>query len=83
MSALNLEIISAKGILFKGQCYMAVVPSIEGDIGIMQGHESIISKLREGVIDIYSDLQTVLKKFDVVGGYAEISDANKLIILLD
>jgi F-type H+-transporting ATPase subunit epsilon len=83
MSELNLEIISAKGPIFKGQCCMAVVPSVEGEIGIMHGHESIIAKLKKGQILVYSDAQTISNQFDVESGYAEISSADKLIVLLD
>ncbi len=83
MSALNLEIISAKGIIFKGQCNMAVVPSVDGELGIMQGHESIMAKLREGQVVIYDAGQNIVKQFDVVSGYAEMANADKLIVLLD
>ncbi|MBU6339430.1 MAG: hypothetical protein KGQ36_05635 [Rickettsiales bacterium] len=83
MSELNLEIISAKGLVFKGQCHMVVVPSVEGDVGIMHGHESIIARLREGKVSIYDAAKAIIKEFDVVSGYAEITSADKLIVLLD
>lgn len=83
MSALNLEIISVQGIIFKGDCNMAVVPSSAGDIGVMYGHEAIIAKLREGQITVYDDKQNILKQIEVKGGYAEMQGANTLMVLLD
>lgn len=83
MTNLNLEIISVYGIVFKGECNMAVVPSVEGDLGVMQGHESIITKLREGQITIFDDKQNVLHQIDVKGGYAEMHEASKLSVLID
>jgi len=83
MSALNLEIISPNGILFKGECRLAVVPSVEGDLGIMAGHEMVIVSLREGKIDIYDDKETLIKSFEVTTGFAKMQAANDLLVLLD
>jgi F-type H+-transporting ATPase subunit epsilon len=83
MSNLNLEIISVTGVVFKGQCNMAVVPSVEGDIGVMFGHESLIAKLREGQITIYDDKQNIVKQIDVKGGFAEMHAAETLSVLVD
>ncbi len=80
---LNLEIISVQGIVFKGQCHMAVVPSVEGDLGVMYGHESVIAKLREGQITLYDDKQIITKQIDVKGGLAEMHGAEKLSVLVD
>jgi len=83
MSALNLEIISVQGIIFKGECNMAVVPSVNGDIGVMHGHEAVIAKLREGQITVYDDKQNILKQIEVEGGYAEMQGLDKLMVLVD
>lgn len=83
MTALNLEIISAKGVIFKGECHMATVPSVDGEIGVMQAHEAVIAKLREGQITIHDDKENIIKQIEVSGGYAEVCDGNKLIVLLD
>lgn len=83
MSTLNIEIISVEGIAFKGECAMAVVPSIEGDLGIMQNHEAVIAKLRAGYVTIYDNSQNVLKQIEIAGGFAEMSGAGKLIVLVD
>ncbi len=83
MTNLNLEIISITGVVFKGQCSMAVVPSVEGDIGVMYGHESVIAKLRQGQIVVYDDKQNIIKEIAVEGGYAEMHGAEKLSVLVD
>jgi F0F1-type ATP synthase epsilon subunit len=83
MTQLNLEIISVSGVILKCECSMAVVPSVEGDIGVMLGHESIIAKLREGQISVYDDKQNIIKQIDILGGYAEMHDAKKLSVLVD
>ena len=82
MSALNLEIISAKGAVFKGQCHMAIVPSVDGEIGFMNNHEAVMARLRKGQVVVQDDKQNTIKEVDVESGYAEMCN-NKLIVLLD
>lgn len=82
MTALNLEIISPTGIIFKGTCHMAVVPSVEGEMGVMFGHEAVVAALGQGQIGIYDDRQNLIKTFDVTSGFAEVGE-NKLLVLLD
>ena len=83
MANLKLEIISREGILFNGECHMAVVPSVLGDIGFMFGHEIVIASLREGSILIYSEKDTLIKSFAVVSGFVKMQDQEKLLVLID
>ena len=83
MAKLNIEIISPEGVIFNKSCHMAVVPSKEGEIGFMYGHESVVASLQEGKISIYENQNDVSKTFDVKEGFAEIQDGSKLIILID
>jgi len=85
MSDLKLEIISPAGILFKGECAMAVLPSVLGDIGVMYGHESVIAMLRSAeMISIYDDKQNLVKSVAVTtGGFAEMQGLDKLLVLVD
>ena len=83
MANLNLEIISVQGVILKCQCDMVVVPSVEGEIGVMYGHESIIAKLKEGQISVYDDKQNIIKQIEITSGYAEMHGAEKLSVLVD
>ncbi len=60
---------------------MVVIPSVEGDIGVMHGHESIMVTLKAGQIAIYDNKQNVVKTFDIENGFAEQS-AEKFLILV-
>ena len=48
--SINIEITTPKEISFKGSCYLVILPTISGEVGIMQGHESFVSRLCEGEI---------------------------------
>jgi F0F1-type ATP synthase epsilon subunit len=83
MTNLNLEIISPQGVIFKSTCYMAVVPLADGETGFMHDHEILVACLRSGKIAIYDEKENIIKTFDVTGGFAEMQNAEKLLILID
>ncbi len=83
MPSLSLEIISPSGIIFKGDCHMAVIPSVSGEIGVMHGHEAVIASLQEGQVIAYDDKQIPIKIVDVKSGFAEMQSLEKLLILVD
>ena len=79
---LHVEIISPEGYLFNGNCNMVVVPAYGGEMGIMAGHEAILSSLIPGVISIHNEKQNVVKEFQVSSGTLQIQ-GSKLLILVD
>ncbi len=80
---LNVEITSPEGIIFEGKCHMVVLPSTGGDVGVMQGHEAMVATLREGKVTIYNEKQEVEKEIATTGGFMEVFDGQKLLVLLD
>jgi len=79
----NVEIISPQGLIFQGQCLMTVVPSLVGDIGVMQGHEAFLAQLREGKILVYNEVNEVVQDISIKTGTAEIHDGERLLVLVD
>jgi F-type H+-transporting ATPase subunit epsilon len=83
MTDLNLEIISPNGVVFKGNCHLATIPSSEGEMGVMNGHEAVVVTLKSGEVVIYDDKQKELKKFAVEGGFAEVRASGDLLVLVE
>ena len=85
MTVLNVEIVSPRGLLFRGECHMAVIPGSEGEVGVMFDHQSLITSLRQGKISLYNDKEIVIQEFEVTenGGVAGIYSNNTLSVLLD
>jgi F-type H+-transporting ATPase subunit epsilon len=81
--SLNVEIISPQGSVFLGLCHMVVVPSVEGEIGVMHGHESFVSVLHHGMVKVFDETQSLIKEFPVESGFAETSPGDRLLILID
>jgi F0F1-type ATP synthase epsilon subunit len=83
MANLNLEITSPNGILFKGDCHLAVVPATDGEIGFMLGHETITTTLKIGQILLYDEKQNLIKTFPVMSGFAQMQSAERLLLLIE
>lgn len=79
---LHLEITSPQGMIFEGECHLAVIPATEGEIGVMASHEAFIASLKEGEVKIFDDQQNLLKSFNLESGFAEMQD-HRLIILVN
>jgi F-type H+-transporting ATPase subunit epsilon len=77
---LQIKIISPVGNIYEGECDMAVIPTPDGEIGVMADHESLITSLTEGVIEIFDKSKKLIKKIDVKEGFLEIKEQNLLIL---
>lgn len=80
---LRVEIISPTGYVFKGDSATVVIPSVLGEIGVMEGHESFLVNLGQGNIVILDEKNQIAKEFAVGNGVAQISDGKNLSILVD
>ena len=62
---------------------MAVLPGVEGDLGVLVQHMPLITQLRPGVIALYPSLNAPSQqRLFVAGGIAEI-DAERCIVLTE
>ena len=72
-----LEIISPEKSILKTESSEVIIPSYEGEIGILKDHISLITFLRPGIIKILGDTE---KNYFVEEGTVEFSN-NSLLIL--
>ena len=75
----NIDIVNPeKSFLSKNDFFEVVIPAVEGEIGILKDHISIISFLKPGIIKVYSDTEE--QNFYVEDGIVEFKD-NTLSVL--
>ena len=67
----TVEIISPDQTIFKQEANEAIIPSYEGQMGILNNHILLITFLRPGIITIKSNVE---KKFYVEEGTVEFSN---------
>jgi F-type H+-transporting ATPase subunit epsilon len=67
----QLELVSPERLLLSRQVEMAVIPSAEGEMGVLPGHAPMIVALRGGVISVRENGAESERLF-VAGGFAEV-----------
>jgi len=75
----KLEIISPEKIIFSDNAKMVILPSYEGDMGILKNHIPIITFLRPGIIKVQKNDES-FKEFFVQDGTVEYFD-DSLVVL--
>ena len=75
----KLEIISPEKIIFSDNTKMVILPSYEGDMGILKNHIPIITFLRPGIIKVQKNDES-FKEFFVQDGTVEYFD-DSLVVL--
>ena len=73
----SIEIISPDKTVFKHDTTEVIIPSYEGEMGILKDHISIITFLRPGIIKVVSDPERI---FFVEEGTVEFTNNNLLIL---
>ena len=72
-----IEIISPDQTILKQETNEVIIPSFEGQMGILKNHIPLITFLRPGIITIKAESE---KKFYVEEGTVEFSNNNLLIL---
>tara|TARA_Y100001935_G_scaffold236090_1_gene220508 strand:- start:252 stop:641 length:390 start_codon:yes stop_codon:yes gene_type:complete len=73
----TIEIISPDNTIIKKETHEAIIPSYEGEMGILKDHISLITFLRPGFVIIKGENE---KKFFVEDGTVEFTNNNLLIL---
>ena len=73
----TVEIISPDQTIFKQETDEVIIPSFEGQMGILKNHIPLITFLRPGIITIKAEDE---KKYYVEEGTVEFSNNNLLIL---
>jgi F-type H+-transporting ATPase subunit epsilon len=75
------DLVSPERLLLSEDAEMVTLPGTEGDLGVLAGHEPLITTLRPGVIDMKGGARGD-ERFFVMGGFADIGPA-KLTVLAE
>lgn len=69
---IHLNIITPRGVKFKEEADMVIMRCIDGDLGVLPGHEAVSAVLGDGILRIFNN--GVVEKIAVFGGVAEIDE---------
>lgn len=80
MADFKLEIVAPEGSVLQEEVELAVLPSVEGELGILAHHSPLISALKVGIIRYTKGGQAF--RVATSGGFLEVAN-NKAVVLAD
>ncbi|HSX05503.1 MAG TPA: ATP synthase F1 subunit epsilon [Candidatus Saccharimonadales bacterium] len=81
----HFQLVALTGTKFDGDAYEITLPTLEGEIGVLQDHMPLVSVATNGVIAVRresKDSDAARDFFAISGGVIEVSD-NTLRVLVD
>lgn len=78
----DLEIVSPEKLLLSKPVDMVVIPSAEGEMGVLPQHAPMIVLLQPGVIRLYEG-NRVTESLQVSGGFAEVTPTRVTVLADD
>jgi len=82
---IHFQLVALTGTKFDGDAYEIVLPTLDGEIGVLQDHMPLVSVATTGAIAVRrneKDSDSNREFFAISGGVIEVSD-NKLRVLVD
>lgn len=82
---IKFDLVTLDGIKFSEDVYEVLLPTLDGEIGVMPGHMPLVSAATHGVISVRrqsSDKDDMMDHFAISGGVIEVAD-NILRVLVD
>lgn len=79
MAALNVSVVSADREIWSGSASQVIAKTVEGEIGILPGHEPLLAMLAHGEVRV-STLGGDKVKVDAEGGFLSV-DHNVITIV--
>lgn len=82
---IHFQLVALSGTKFDGDAYEVVLPTLDGEIGVLQDHMPLVSVATTGAIAVRKDARdsdASRDYFAISGGVIEVSD-NTLRVLVD
>lgn len=83
---IRLQLITLSGTIFDKDVYEVLLPTLDGQIGVLQHHMPLISAATNGVISVRHearDADDQMEFFATNGGVIEVREDNTLRVLVD
>jgi F-type H+-transporting ATPase subunit epsilon len=81
----HLQLITLNGIAFDDEVYEVLLPTMDGQVGVMPGHMPLVTVAKPGAISIRRsehDIDEAMEHFAMSGGVIEVID-DRLRVLVD
>ena len=78
---INVRIFTPRGIIWEGAAQSVILPSSDGEMGILSGHIPLITSLKIGILRIRSNWQ--LLRIFILEGFAQVERDDVAILVND
>lgn len=79
--ALNVEVVAPDRVRWEGEASALAAPTVEGDVGILTGHQPLLGVLRHGTVRITTTGGEKIE-LEVDGGFLSV-DADQITVVID
>lgn len=79
---LQCEIVTPESKLYSDEVNFVVIPAAEGEMGIYEKHEPVVTTLQSGTVRVTEHDGKEPLRYIVAGGYAQV-EADRVIVLAD
>lgn len=82
---IKFQLVSLDGVKFDAEVYEIILPTMDGEIGVLPGHMPLISVAQRGVISVRRESNhpdDMMEHFAISGGAIEVT-GNALKVLVD
>lgn len=70
---INFELVSPEEKLVSEPVQMAVIPGLEGEMGVGKDHASFVVALKAGVVQLFRKEGDEVQKIFIAGGFADVT----------
>lgn len=81
MPVLKVDVVTAEERLYEGNAKFVVIPGTEGELGILPGHERLLTRMRPGSVRVTQENNEEVILF-VAGGFVDVQP-EQVIVLAD
>ena len=76
----DFELVSPERKLMSQKAWQVTIPGYEGDFGVRAGHASLVSSIRQGVVEIKEQENAAPIHIFIAGGFADVTATNCTIL---
>lgn len=81
VKTLHVSVVAARHPVWEGDAKFVVIPSVNGTMGVLPGHEAVLALIDHGFVKV-DDLQGVRHVFKVTDGFYSV-DNNHITIAVE
>ncbi|MBD8059823.1 F0F1 ATP synthase subunit epsilon [Cellulomonas sp. JH27-2] len=82
MATLEVDLVATDGKIWSGTARQVIAPAGDGEMGILAGHQPVLTVLKPGEIRVYPPEGGEVLRWTVDGGFLSF-DANQATIVVD